>query len=85
MSNDQPAPKGLAMVEKIFTYHPPHGDQVVRYTTIRDIARVLALVILDQTPESPEQTLAIRKLQEAVMFANAAIAINEAPRTVQAP
>ena len=65
-------------VERIFTYHPPKGDQAERYVLLRDAAKGLALLIRGSTPISPEQTLAIRKLQECVMFANAAIAINEA-------
>ena len=63
-------------VEHVFTYHTPSGDQSTRYSVIRNTARSLAHTILDNTPVSPEQTLALRRLQEVVMWANASIAIN---------
>jgi len=63
--------------ENIFTYHAPFGNQAARYEGIRKFARAFADDILKWTPASPEQTLAIRKLQEVVMYANAAIALNE--------
>lgn len=65
-------------LEKMFCYHPPKGDQVGRYVTVRSAGRDLAEYIMKQCPDSPEKTLAIRKVQEAVMWANASIAINEA-------
>lgn len=64
-------------ITSIFTYHAPKTDQPERYERIRESARGLAQLILSLTPESREQSLAITKLQEVVMFANAAIAINE--------
>jgi len=64
-------------IENIFTYHPPHQGQVISYTSIRDSGKELAMTILRNCPVSAERTLAIRKIQEAVMWANASIAINE--------
>jgi len=61
----------------IFTYHPPHGDQEVRYDIIRGQAKSLAIHIEKWCPRSREKSLAITKLQECVMMANAAIAIHE--------
>lgn len=69
-------------LERIFKYHPPHGTQASRYEAIRDMGRTFAMLIETATPESAEQTLAIRKVQEAVMWANASIAITEAPDAV---
>lgn len=66
----------IERVNNIFTYHPPTADQVESYTRIRNIARDFASILIHLTPESREQSLAITKLQEVVMFANAAIAIN---------
>ncbi|CAK9044320.1 Site-specific tyrosine recombinase XerC, partial [Durusdinium trenchii] len=60
-----------------FTFHPPHGDQVRRYESLREQARGLAFLILQGTPPSREQSLALTKLEEVVMWANAAIARNE--------
>lgn len=64
-------------LEKKFTYHAPKGDQVERYQIIRDRAKELAYLVLENTPPSREQSLFITKLEEAVMWANAAIARNE--------
>ena len=64
-------------VETAFTYQRPHGDQPHRYEAINGAAKVMAVSIISNCPESPERTLAIRKLQEARMWANASIAINE--------
>lgn len=60
-----------------FTYHPPKPGQPERYVELRETARALAWKIVRLTPESAEQTLAVRKLEEAVMWANAAISRNE--------
>ncbi len=64
-------------IRQLFTYHPPKGDQVDRYEDLRMEALKLAQSINNLCPDSAERTLAIRKLQEAVMWANASIAINE--------
>lgn len=64
-------------IDTRFTYHKPQGDQADRYEKIRAHARVLANLIVTNTPESREQSLAITKLEEAVMWANAGIARNE--------
>lgn len=63
-----------AEIEHLFTYHRPSEDQIPRYTAIREHAKQLALVILEHTPPSADQTAAIRLLRECVMTANAAIA-----------
>jgi len=68
---------------KQFTYHKPHGDQPARYENIRCHAGALAEVILNSVPDSREKSLAFTKLKEAVMWANAAIAINEADEPVE--
>jgi hypothetical protein len=63
--------------EENFTYHAPFGDQPERYTQIRAAARVFAEYIAETAPDSEERTLALRKIQEAVFWANASIAVNE--------
>lgn len=65
-------------LDKLFTYHAPQGDQTERYTVIRDNARQLAALIIQYCPPSADTTAAIRLLREAVMTANASIAIGEA-------
>ena len=64
-------------IEKNFTYHPPKPGQPERYGEIRGMARLLADTINRFCPESREKSLAMTKLEEAVMWANASIARNE--------
>jgi len=64
-------------LENRFTYHPPKEGQPERYNDLRDEAYLLALNILVSCPDSREKALAITKLEECVMWANAAIARNE--------
>jgi hypothetical protein len=64
-------------LDNVFTYHSPKGDQPQRYEKLRNAAKVFAEVILDCTPQCSDQTVAIRKVREAVMTANASISINE--------
>lgn len=60
-----------------FTYHPPKGDQVARYGKIRDLGLEAAQMLAFACPASRELSVALTKLEEAVMWANAAIARNE--------
>jgi hypothetical protein len=64
-------------LETRFTYHPPKGDQAARYQQIRQEARSLAERIDAGCPESREKSLALTSLEQAVMWANAAIARRE--------
>lgn len=64
-------------IESDFTYHAPKGDQTARYEMIRAGAKTLALDIIALTPASREQSIALTNLEQAVMWANAAIARNE--------
>jgi hypothetical protein len=62
-------------IEHWFTYHNPTGnDEIQKYVAIRDAAKNFALAVLENSPSCPDQTVAIRKIREAVMTANAAIA-----------
>lgn len=65
----------LKEIETRFTYHPPRdAEQRATYERIREQAKAFALYIALNTPESREQSLALTKLEEAVMWANAAVA-----------
>lgn len=57
-----------------FTYHPPKPGQPEIYTEIRQRARELVELIVAEAPASRELSLAVTKIEEAVMWANAAIA-----------
>jgi len=60
-----------------YTYHPPFGTQQERYVALRAAALAFAQLITDLCPPSREQSVALTKVQEATMWANASIAINE--------
>ena len=64
-------------IEKAFTYHPPKEGQPARYTLLRDATKELAKLIDQQCPNSREKSLAMTKLEECNMWANAVIARNE--------
>lgn len=67
----------LAEIANNFTYHKPIGTQPKRYEDIRNAAKTLAEFIVANTPSSREQSLSITNLEQAVFWANAAIARNE--------
>lgn len=71
--SNRPGPRD---VDTIFTYHPPHPDQVPKYTAIRDGAKAFAAILMEHVPECADRTDAIRKLREVVMTANAAVALD---------
>jgi hypothetical protein len=69
--------KMIDQLENTFTYHAPKDDQPERYVMLRDKAKDLAYTIVTFTPVSREQSLAITHLEEAIFYANAAIARHE--------
>lgn len=71
-------------IENTFSYHKPFGTQADRYFAIRENAKKLAYALGAMCPPSREKSLAFTHLQEAVMWANASIAINEKEPTVDA-
>ena len=60
-----------------FTYHAPKNDQAPRYEEIRSTFFAVAMGLCQNCPESRELSLALTKLEEACMWANAAIARKE--------
>ncbi len=62
-------------VDNWFTYHSPTAKQMGKYTELREAARVFARTLITVMPDrSPDRSVAIRKIREAVMTANAGIA-----------
>lgn len=59
-----------------FKYHKPKEVQIPVYERFREAGKKLALDMLDSQPHSRELSLAITKLEEAIMWANAGIARN---------
>jgi hypothetical protein len=66
-----------SQIENNFVYHPPKDGQAERYQKIRDNGRQLANLINAECPGSREKSIALTKLEEAIFWANAAIARNE--------
>lgn len=64
-------------IEKAFTYHSPKFGQPEKYAAIRAQAKSFAYLIDGMVPDSREKSLAMTKLEECVMWANAGIARNE--------
>lgn len=64
-------------IKNDFSYHPPKGDQEQRYQANRAKFLALAEHVVNTTPTGREQSLAVTKLEEAMFWANAAIARNE--------
>lgn len=65
-----------ASINNSFIYHAPKPEQIPKYEYLRNQARQLALDIYESCPQSAEATLAIRHLEEAIMWANKSIACN---------
>jgi hypothetical protein len=61
-------------VDTRFTYHAPTPGQPAIYNELREHARQFAIHLVDVVPNSRELSLALTKLEEAVMHANAGIA-----------
>jgi len=71
----KPMPGNQDWLNEIFTYHAPNQAQQNAYVEIREAARAFATVIFKNTPKCADQSAAIRLVREAVMTANAAIAL----------
>lgn len=69
--------KIIKVIENKFTYHAPTEQQVKTYAEIRSKTKELAYLIQENCPDSNEKELAINKLEEFVMWANASIARNK--------
>lgn len=65
-------------IENWFTHHPRTAEQRGHHAALHDCVRNTAMAILNHTPPCAEQTLAIRKLQESMMWADTAIACTPA-------
>lgn len=66
-----------ADLDRFFGYCAPDNDQAKRHQYIRDGGKQFAELVLHLTPRGADQEAAVRKIREAVMVANAAIACCE--------
>lgn len=63
-------------LEHIFQYHAPTGEKLAQYARLREAARSFAIAVVQNTPVGADQAAAIRHIREAVMTANAAVALD---------
>ena len=63
-------------IKNNFTYHKPTPEKTGNYELIRAEAKQLAHHLAGMCPPSRELSLAITKLEECIMWANASIACN---------
>ena len=64
-------------INRRFDYHPPSPEVGQQHADVRWALKDVAIYLLDNLPESREASLAITKLEEALFWANAAIARNQ--------
>ena len=83
LSDAMPALRGLAAIvrpddadlDTRFHHHPPNSaEQANAHETVRLLCRTVAATFKDIAPACREQSLALTALEEAVMWATAAIA-----------
>lgn len=60
-----------------FKYHKPSEADIISHTGVRNSGWYFAKEIFFLCPDSQEKSLALTKVEEAVMWANAAIARNK--------
>ena len=66
-----------SIIDNIFRYHAPRESQVGEYELIRGEARRFAMLLNVLCPDSREKSVAMTRLEDAVMWANASIARNQ--------
>lgn len=57
-----------------FSFHPATGSKAQRHENVRSMHRSMAIWILASIPDCRERSLALTKLQESMMWCNAAVA-----------
>jgi hypothetical protein len=63
-----------AELQNRFDYHPPTDERARAHTRIRTYLLQMAEEFNESLPEGREKSLAITKLEEAMFWANAALA-----------
>lgn len=65
-------------IDHLFTYHDTDDPQIIeRYRRVNEAAKVFAREIHDCCPNVIERLTAIHRVQEARMWANASVALNQ--------
>lgn len=63
--------------DKALSYHPLSPGRAEVHENLRAAAKVFAGVVDDTCPASRETSLAFTAIQEALMWANAAVAVHD--------
>lgn len=67
----------LDAIEEAFKYHPPKNDETVEmHSLVRQHSVEHAVWLFDNLPYCDERKEAVKKVREAMYWANAAIAIH---------
>lgn len=77
--------KTLLLIEELFSYNEPSPQAITDMNTIRKDLRGLSIQLLQATGPTPHTTVAIRKLQEAMMACNVALVNGRAENAVSTP
>jgi len=67
----------MSLVDRIdndFCYHKPTPEMLPKFQDLRERGRLLAHLIEQTVPPGREQSTALTKLEEAIMWSNAGIA-----------
>lgn len=75
-SPSRPISSDTDVLNELFSYHPPTIESLPRFSAINQAAKNFAEVVLSNCPPSADRSDAIRKIREARMTANAAVALN---------
>ena len=59
----------------VFAYHPATSDTAMKHAAVREAYSDFVRHVWPVIPDGPEKTLALRKLQESLFYANTAIAL----------
>lgn len=67
--------RSIAEVKDQFAYHPATSETAKTHDQLRVAYAELAVDIWGIIPDGPEKTVVFRKLQESLMYANLAVAL----------
>jgi hypothetical protein len=71
-------PVAKGNLDFVFAHHAPDEAKIKKHEMIRSHAAAFAFAILEMTPQCADQQAALRLVREAMMTANAAIALDGA-------
>lgn len=74
LRNDDPDGGTMGKIVSAFSFHPATPDTGPRHDQVRELLRTTARDLAELIPNCPEATKAIGALQEAMHWANSAVA-----------